>query len=144
MKPSLLEQTVERLYTTENTNCSETLIEACNEVYHLGLDEKARRMMAGFGSGLYTGNVCGALCGCTAALSCLLVEDRAHSCAPLRSAEVLLVRNFRRIVGETQCAKCQLLHRTPELRCLRTCLLAAQAMDETITELCQTGVLTLD
>ncbi|UNT96475.1 C-GCAxxG-C-C family (seleno)protein [Allobaculum mucilyticum] len=140
---SPLEETVHRLYATQNTNCAETLLAACNEVYDLDLPESSIRLMSGFGSGLYTGNVCGALCGLTAALSMLLVEDRAHTCKPLRPSQVLLVRNFRQILGETQCAKCKALHHSETERCLKTCLLAAQAMNQTVSELEEQGVLVL-
>lgn len=99
--------------------------------------------MAGFGSGLYIGNVCGALCACNAALSCLLVEDKAHLCEPLRSSQAALVRNFKKHVGDTQCAKCKMLHHSKEERCLKTVTLAAQVMEQTVAELQEKGVLKL-
>lgn len=139
-----LEETVRRIYLCESTNCAETLILACDEVYQLGLPRKqASILMSGFGSGLYTGNVCGALCACNAALSCLLVEDKAHLCEPLRASQAALVRNFKNHVGDTQCAKCKMLHHSKEERCLKTVTLAAQVMEQTVAELQEKGFLQL-
>lgn len=132
-----LTQAVFRLYTTQNTNCSETLLEACNEIYDLQLPEGSSRLFSVFGSGMYSGNVCGALSALSAVLSYQIVEDRAHTCEALRPAQLTLVRNFREILGDTQCPKCKMMHHTPEHRCLKTCLLAAKAMEKTIADLRQ-------
>lgn len=141
MEFSPLEKKAKYLYTEKNTNCAETLLEACNQTYHLGLDSSSIRLMGGFGGGLQTGSVCGALCGCTAALSALLIEDKAHECRPLHEAEVLLIRNFRSLLGDTLCSKIKPVHHSSETRCLDTVLLAAKAMDQTVYQLIERGIL---
>ncbi|WP_304645500.1 C-GCAxxG-C-C family (seleno)protein [uncultured Dubosiella sp.] len=59
-------------------NCSEAIIRACDAYYGLDLHEEDLKMMAGFGSGMYTGLTCGALCASIAALSKMTVETKAH------------------------------------------------------------------
>ena len=50
-------------------NCSEATLRACNDCYDLGLGEDTLKMAAGFGGGMYTGEICGVVTGGTAALS---------------------------------------------------------------------------
>ena len=141
MSETLLERNVKHHYLENNYNCAETMIQACNDTFKLDLPAFAYRMLSGFGSGLYTGNICGALVGCTSALSLMMVETRAHDTEYLPYAQRLLVRNFRNLLGETQCARLKVVHHTKEQRCLPTCLLAAQAMTQTVNQLQQEGLL---
>ena len=62
-------QTVVEKYYTSGYNCSETLIRAANEYYHLDLHDEDMKMIAGFGGGMFVGSTCGALVGSVAALS---------------------------------------------------------------------------
>lgn len=141
MTESRLEQAVRHYYQEENHNCAETLLAACSDTYSLNLSSSSIRLLAGFGGGMYTGNACGALCGCTAALSAMLVETRAHETEALPAAQRLLIRNFRAMLGDTQCARIKPVHHSSESRCLQTCLLAAKAMNETVSSLTEQGVL---
>lgn len=141
MLESRLEQSVRHHYTKNDHSCSETLLNACNETFHLGLPEDTYKLLSGFSAGMYTGNVCGALAGCTAALSTLLVETKAHQTPELPQAQRLLVRNFRQELSDTQCAKVKAIHHTKEQGCLQTCLLAAKAMNQTLIELQEQGLL---
>ena len=50
-------------------NCAEVTLRACNDCYELGLEEKALKMAAGFGGGMFTGDTCGVITGGIAALS---------------------------------------------------------------------------
>lgn len=143
MNTQSLEEAVRQCYLEENTNCAETLLKACNRVYGLGLPEASIRLMSGFGGGLQTGSLCGALAGCTAALSYMLVETRAHDCPDLRQGEQLLIRHFRQQLGDTHCVKIKPVHHHPETRCLQTCLRSARAMEKTVQELAEQGKLEL-
>ena len=75
---SKLEDLVRKYYEADRYNCSETLIHAGNECYGLGLREEDMRMLAGFGSGMYSGSTCGTLIGSVAVISKLIVETKAH------------------------------------------------------------------
>lgn len=144
MSETLLEANVKHHYLENDFNCAETMIQACNDTFHLDLPESAYKMLSGFGNGLYTGNLCRTLVGCTCALSCMLVETRAHTTEHLPYAQRLLVRNFRNLLGNTQCAKLKAVHHSKEKRCLTTCLLAAKAMNQTLDQLQEEGLLKLE
>lgn len=137
---SRLEKQVRHYYTEENHNCAETLLAACNEAFGLNLPKESTILLSGFGRGMFTGNVCGALAGCNAALACMLVDTKAHDCAELPKAQQLLNRNFRNTLSDTQCSKLRGIHHSEETRCLKTCLLAAKAMNQTLAELQEKGV----
>lgn len=139
MSASLLEQNVEHFYMEENYSCSETLLLSCDKTFNLNIPEGSFRLISGFSRGMYTGNLCGALSGCTAALSYLLVETCAHDTIILADAERKLVRNFREYLTDTQCPKIKVTHHSPETRCLNTCLNAAKAMNKTLLELANEG-----
>lgn len=144
MSESLLEINVKHHYQNNNFNCAETMIMACNDTFGLNLPASASKLMAGFGSGLYTGNLCGSLVGCTSALSLMMVETKAHETEKLPYAQRLLVRNFRNLLTDTQCAKLKSIHHTKEERCLPTVLLAAQAFNQTLCQLQAEGLLKAD
>lgn len=65
-------------YYTSGYNCSETLLNAANDVYDLRITKEDTRMMAGFGAGMYDGHVCGACIGSVAAISKKIIETKAH------------------------------------------------------------------
>ncbi len=141
MSVSNMEDNVRYFYNEKNHNCAETLLLAANKTYDLGLNESHALLLSGFGGGMYTGNVCGALAGCTSALGCMLVETKAHECEALPSAQRLLVRNFRSLLGDTQCGKIKPVHHTENERCLNTCLLAGKAFEQTVAQLKEEGLL---
>lgn len=62
------------------------------------------RTMAGFGGGMFVGSVCGALVGAQAALSAMIVKDRAHhQMEDIRPASQRLHRNFRNAYNAVEC-----------------------------------------
>ena len=144
MTETLLEQNVRHHYLTSNHNCAETLLAACNDTFNLNLPTSSLILVSGFGGGMFTGNTCGALSGCTAALGTMLVKTKAHETPDLPKAQRLLVRNFRSALGDTHCAQIKPNFHSPEERCLNTCLMAAQAMNQTLLELHEQGILDID
>lgn len=141
---SPLEKSVSYHYQTMNYNCAETLLAACNDTFELGLDPSSFVLLSGFGGGLFTGNTCGALCGCTAALATMLVKTKAHETPDLPTAQRILVRNFRNALQEVHCSQIKPLYHSKEKRCLNTCLKAAQAMNQTLIELKEKDIIYID
>lgn len=130
-----LEERIKEYYSEKDYNCSETLIHAANDQYNLGLDEESMKLMAGFGGGMFIGETCGALVGSIAALSKMVIEDRAH--AELHNFRPLIqkaTRNFKNELGSTACKEVKPVHHTKEKGCLNTCLLAGKALETTIQE----------
>lgn len=140
MTSLLLEQNVEHFYTENNYSCSETLLLACDKTFNLNLPDGSLKLLSGFSGGMYTGNLCGALSGCTAALSYMLVTNCAHETKILPQAERRLISNFRNYLGHTQCPQIKMVHHNPQTRCLNTCLLAAKAMNQTLLDLISEGL----
>ena len=75
-----------------NLNCSEKILYGANQVYHLGLDDKALRLSAGFGGGLGCEELCGAIAGGVMTLSALFVRQHAHESPRIRELCSELVR----------------------------------------------------
>ncbi len=144
MTETPLEQNVRHHYLNVNHNCAETLLAACNDTFNLNIPTSSLILISGFGGGMFTGNTCGALSGCTAALAAMLVKTKAHETPDLPKAERLLIRNFQSVLGNTQCAQIKLNFYSPEERCLNTCLKAAQAMNQTLLNLQKQGILNID
>ncbi len=144
MSETLLEQNVRHHYLSLNHNCAETLLAACNDTFDLNVPASSLTLVSGFGGGMFTGNTCGALCGCTAALATMLVETKAHETPDLPKAQRLLVSHFRQELGEVHCAKIKPNFHSSTERCLNTCLMAAKAMNKTLQELNDQGIVTID
>lgn len=133
-----LKETAEKYYKIEDYNCAETLIHAANEYYDLGLHEEDMKMMAGFGGGMFVGSTCGALVGATAALSRLIVKDRAHrELDQIRPACQRLYRNFRTGYGQesTLCKDLKPHWHSAEEKCWPTVARACEILEETADQL---------
>lgn len=130
-----LEDTVKKYYLEYGYNCSETILHAGNEYYGLGLHEEDMKLLAGFGSGMYSGSTCGALIGSVCVLSKMIVKTRAHDhLDELRPIISGLYRRFREAGGGVTCAELRPVYHTKETKCLNTVLLAARVLDETVNE----------
>ena len=109
---------VESGYMSRNNfNCAETMLNAANEHYGLGLDGKALRVACGFGGGLGRERACGALTGGLMALGCLFSTDRSHRDPDMNRIRDEFVAAFERHFGSTECVDIKKTHRDPELGC---------------------------
>lgn len=135
-----LQELVEKYYVEQNYNCAETLLHAANEYYDLHILEEDMKMMAGFGGGMFVGSTCGAMVGCIAALSKMTIHTKAHEeLQAIRPLIQTYQRNFKQILGATQCVELKPKYNTTEKRCLPTCLMASQALEKTIQDLKKEG-----
>ena len=116
-------------YYKQGYNCAETIIRAANDTYHLGLDDNAMRMTAGFGSGMGCGKACGALTGGVCAISAQMVEHKASEVRSLRARTTAFVAAFNRILGDTECKNLGRKYKSPETGCLTTVLMACEALE---------------
>ncbi|MCI9041703.1 C-GCAxxG-C-C family (seleno)protein [Dubosiella newyorkensis] len=120
---------------TNGFNCSESIIRASNDYYDLNLHEEDMKMMAGFGSGMYTGLTCGALSASIAALSKKIIETKAHDqLDEIRPLSQKVVASFNKKLGHTQCAQIKPKHYTKEHKCKETVRLAAQSLEEVLSQ----------
>lgn len=131
-----LQETIKKYYVEGNYNCSETLIHAANSYYDLQLDEESMKVLSGFGGGMFIGSTCGALIGSVAAISKKVIQSKAHEeLDSFRPQIQKCVINFKKKLGGTDCKDIKPLHHDKESRCLKTCLLAGEALEQTMKEL---------
>ena len=129
-------QTVVEKYYTSGYNCSETLIRAANEYYHLDLHDEDMKMIAGFGGGMFVGSTCGALVGSVAALSKMVIKTKAHDqLDEIRPYTQKCVRNFKEELHDTECRNIRKTWYDPKLHCVHTVQAAGKALEKTINEL---------
>ncbi|MDD3920320.1 MAG: C-GCAxxG-C-C family (seleno)protein [Eubacteriales bacterium] len=113
-------------------NCTERMLYAANEVYHLNLSKDALRLSAGFGGGMGTGRVCGALTGAIMILGELFVKDHAHESKRIKQLTQELFRRYDEVMGNTDCVDLRIKYRTPELKCRNVILEAAKIVDDMV------------
>lgn len=131
-----LQEWIDHYYLEEHYNCSETILRAANQYYHLGLDNEAMKVLSGFGSGMYTGLTCGALISCTAVLSKMLIQTKAHDqLDTFRPVIQKCVRNFKEELHDTECRNIRKTWYDPKLHCVHTVQAAGKALEKTINEL---------
>jgi C_GCAxxG_C_C family probable redox protein len=116
----------------EDYNCAETILAGANQVYHLGLDQNAMKLAAGFGGGMAIEGDCGALTGAIMVLGKLYVKDRAHESDKIKELTKELFERYRREMGETDCAPLKAKYRNDELKCRLVILKAAEILDEIV------------
>ena len=123
-------------YSLNDYNCAESLMLAANDYYNLGVKPEDVRMMAGFGAGIQCGDVCGGLVGAIAAISVKYVEQRAHEDRPgLRNKVTKMIRNFEAETGSRLCKDIKPHYYTPETKCQKTIMMAADILEKTINEI---------
>lgn len=123
-------------YVTKDCNCAEALLHAANDEYSLGLGDDQFRFIAGFGAGFGCGQTCGVLCAGVAALSLKFVTGRAHTTDGLMDLCSEYYDNFMEILDCDNCARLREVHHHPEpdVRCIETVMLAADALEKTMNE----------
>ena len=123
-----------KYYGAGNYNCAETIIRAANDYYGLGLCEHDMKMVAGFGGGIQSGNVCGTLLSSVSALSMKYVEAKAHDSADIRPVTNSLLRRFNEAFGSQLCRDIKVQHFSKEFKCRETILMACDILENTIND----------
>lgn len=121
-------------YYKEGYNCSESILRAGNDVYHLGLHDSDMRMSAAFGGGFQIGDICGALSGAACVVSSRYVKSKAHDCDDLRPLTQALVIAFQNRLGSRLCSQIKPQFHTAELRCENTVRVGAEVLEEVLNE----------
>ena len=130
------EELVHHYYFDENYNCAETIIHAANDYYHLNVTEEDMKLFGGFGGGMFSGAVCGALVGSVAVISKMIVERSAKQEKEyVRPKIQLMVRTFKNHLDGLSCVELKPKYHTKEEGCYKTILLGAQALEMTVNKL---------
>lgn len=122
--------TVREIFLDGNYNCAEAVLLWANQRYGLGVASEDIRLVSGFGGGMGCGENCGALLGAMAALSKVLVKDKAHVTPAFKEACAELVGRFRADLGSIECTELKEKYRRPDVRCLFVVERAAAVLGE--------------
>ena len=134
---------LEKYYKDTNYNCAEAVFSAAMEAWGLDMPKETVKAMAGFGGGLEDacymaafgggmgcGNVCGAVTGGVAALSCKYVEgDGGHTSPTLMQKVKTYIRLVKTEYGSEQCKMLKPQFFSKEERCYQTILRIAEVLD---------------
>ena len=131
----MLKDYIEKYLFTEDCNCAEAILHAANDCYGLELSEREMKLVSGFGGGIQTGNVCGALLGAVSFLSLKYVETRAHRSTDIKPVVQLLTRRFKEAFGGSiLCKDIKPVYFKPDIRCYDTVKTACDVVDNVIKE----------
>lgn len=131
----MLAELARTYYLEQGANCSEAVVKAANDAYKLGLDDKAVKMISGFGAGCGCGDLCGAIAGALSIVSLLSVgEGGAHATEGFGPLCGGLVGQIRETLSSTDCKDIKPKMVQPEVRCVRTVEVAAQVLEAYLKE----------
>lgn len=116
----------------EDYNCAEKILYGANIAYNMGLPEEALKVSAGFGGGMAIESVCGALTAGVMTLSLLFVQGTGHKTPRLRELVKEFLEEYRREMGDINCAPLKKMYRTEELKCRDVILKAAEVLDRIV------------
>lgn len=116
-------------------NCSESLLRAGNDYYHLNLHDHDMKMVAAFGAGMQCGDICGALVGSACIISSKYIEIKAHD-QPVELRQITNKLNiaFKKRMGSKLCAEIKPNFFKPEIRCQDTVCVAVDVLESVINE----------
>lgn len=122
---------LEKYYKNTNYNCAEAVFCAALEAWDVEMPAETVKAMAGFGGGMGCGNVCGAVTGGCAALSCKFVEgDGGHTSPYLMKKVRHYIRAVREELGSEACTALKPQFFTKEERCFQTICRVAAVLDK--------------
>lgn len=130
----MLKDLYEKYYYEMNYNCAETIIRAGNEYYGLGLHDRDMIAFGGFGSGIQTGNTCGAILSAVSILSMKYIEKKAHESKDIRPVTTELIRAFNKEYGSVLCKDIKPQSFKPDVRCKVTIETACDILEQVISD----------
>lgn len=129
---SLSELVRDGYMTNNDYNCAETMLQAANEAYRLGLDERAMHAASPFGGGMGCERTCGALTGALMALGCMRARDRSHRDPQLDALRDELVRRFADHFRSIDCAAIKQTHRSETEKCEPVVRASAELLEQVL------------
>jgi C_GCAxxG_C_C family probable redox protein len=100
----MLKETAKKYWTEDyDLNCAECIIYAANEKYNLNLSQQTLKVMAGFGGGMATGDVCGAVTGAIGVIGIMFTEVSGHKSPIIKEMTREFIRRFNEKLGYIKC-----------------------------------------
>ena len=110
-------------------NCAEKILYGANEGYQLGLNKEALKLSSGFGGGMAIEGTCGALTASIMVLGRLFVKDNAHESTRIKELTKELFEEYRKAMGDIDCAPLKAKYRTEAIGCRDVIFKAAEILD---------------
>ena len=120
--------------TREDYNCSEKILCGANQVYDLGIDERAMKLSAVFGGGMATGRICGALVSALMVVGYLNTKTVAHESPEVKEMAKALQESFEKRMGSVDCSYLKETYWNEEIGCHKVILAAAKELDEFLSK----------
>lgn len=113
-------------------NCAETLLNASNDYYGLGIDATFLKAIVPFGGGFYSERTCGAFTGGIAVLGLLFAEERPTLNERLKEVTKNWVEVFEGAFGSLDCKEIKPIHRDEIKGCGPVMARTADLLEEVI------------
>ncbi|MBQ0026033.1 MAG: C_GCAxxG_C_C family protein [Lachnospiraceae bacterium] len=121
-------------YITKETNCSATMFKSAMASRGREVTDEDLRLFSGFSGGVSTENLCGALIGGVAAISCLINKGDEETFEKSKEATEKFYNKLEERFGSTRCHDIKTEYRTEELRCYNAVEIMAQILEDVLTE----------
>ncbi len=125
---------IDHYYFEGDYNCAETMLRACGEAWNIAISEDLNKAMGGFGGGLYSGLVCGAITGGVAAMAQLYVDRRGHTSPVMKEKTQRFTGLVKERMGDCNCTPLKEKFWSEGERCHKTVVLIADILDEVVGE----------
>jgi C_GCAxxG_C_C family probable redox protein len=100
----MLKETAKKYWTEDyDLNCAECIMYAANEEYNLNLSQQTLKVMAGFGGGMATGDVCGVVTGAIGVIGIMFTEVSGHKSPIVRQMTREFIKRFNEKLGYIRC-----------------------------------------
>jgi len=103
-----------------------------NEYYQLNLKGESFRIMAGFGGGLSTEDLCGAISGGVAVIGILLTEKEGYDKGRIKEATKDFIQSFQKELTSTNCKEIKESFREEQRKCTPVVERGANILEETL------------
>ena len=120
----MLKETARHYYLDKGCNCAVSMFKAINDEYHLNISDDATALIQGFGGGMWSQSVCGAITGCIAALG------KMYEMPELKEKCNAFVTAFEKQEGTLLCSDLGAKYKTEETRCVKTVEIAADLFEQ--------------
>ncbi|ABR46987.1 C_GCAxxG_C_C family protein [Alkaliphilus metalliredigens QYMF] len=123
---------VAKKYYLNGYNCAEAMLYAGDEYYQLGLDKSIFKVMAGFGGGVNTEDLCGVVSGSVALLGVLFVEKNAYGSEHIKELTKEFIEAFKKTKGSMNCKELKDQYRDEKEKCSCVVESGAAVLEEII------------
>jgi len=126
----MLRDKAKEVLIERNFNCAETILLLSNEAFQLNLSEETFKAVGVFGSGLASGEICGAVAAACTVLGMLYTGEKFNLTPDCRRRVSTFISRVRETLGDTNCRVLRPKYFEPEIRCLKLVEQVADLLEE--------------